>query len=133
MRKPNLSPLQQSEWNSLTKAQRDVITIFIDNYYEVNAVEEENGFYEVLDINDVDAATYTTTEQYIVWRSVTLHQKLVVKEAYRQMLDLNGADLILKYDEDEVYNFPMPFDVFVLYNTFSTMNNITFTFLTNIK
>lgn len=131
MRKPNLSPLQQSDWNSLTKAQRDVITIFIDNYYEVNAVEEENGFYDVLDINDVDAATYTTAEQYIVWRSVTQDQKNAVKEAYKQMLDLNGPDLMRRYDEDDVYNYPMAFDVFVLYNTFTIMNNMVFTFFNN--
>ena len=131
MRKPNLNPFQQSAWNSLTKAQRDVITIFIESYYEVNAVEEENGFYEVLDINDIDAATYTTAEQYIVWRSVTQDQKNAVKEAYRQMLDRNGPDLMRLYDEDDVYNYPMAFDVFVLYNTFTIMNNMVFTFFNN--
>ena len=128
MRKPDLSPHQQAVWNTLTKSQQDVITIFVTNYYEVN---EPETLYEVMDINDVDAGTYTTVEQYLVWRSITLHQKLVVKEAYRQMLDLNEPDLTLKYDEDEVYNYPMDFEVFVLYNTFSTMNNLTFTFLTN--
>jgi hypothetical protein len=132
MRKPNLSPHQQAVWNTITKAQQDVITIFVTNYYEVN---EPETLYEVLDINDVDAGTYTTVEQYLVWRSITLHQKLVVKEAYRQMLDLNEPDLTLKYDEDEVYNYPMDFEVFVLHNTFTIMNNdndnLTFTFLTN--
>ena len=128
MRKPDLSPHQQAVWNTITKAQQDVITIFVTNYYEVN---EPETLYEVLDINDVDAGTYTTVEQYLVWRSITLHQKLVVKEAYRQMLDLNEPDLTLKYDEDEVYNYPMDFEVFVLHNTFTTMNNLTFTFLTN--
>jgi hypothetical protein len=128
MRKPDLSPHQQAVWNTLTKSQQDVITIFVTNYYEVN---EPETLYEVLDINDVDAGTYTTVEQYLVWRSITLHQKLVVKEAYRQMLDLNEPDLTLKYDEDEVYNYPMDFEVFVLHNTFTRMNNLTFTFLTN--
>jgi hypothetical protein len=132
MRKPNLSPHQQAVWNTITKAQQDVITIFVTNYYEVN---EPETLYEVLDIDDVDAGTYTTVEQYLVWRSITLHQKLVVKEAYRQMLDLNEPDLTLKYDEDEVYNYPMDFEVFVLHNTFTIMNNdndnLTFTFLTN--
>jgi hypothetical protein len=128
MRKPDLSPHQQAVWNTLTKSQQDVITIFVTNYYEVN---EPETLYEVMDINDVDAGTYTTVEQYLVWRSITLHQKLVVKEAYRQMLDLNEPDLTLKYDEDEVYNYPMDFEVFVLHNTFTRMNNLTFTFLTN--
>jgi hypothetical protein len=123
MRKPQLSPHQQAIWNTLTKEQQDVITIFAVNYYETN---EPENFDEVLDINDVDAATYTTQEQYIVWRSITAHQKLVVKECYKQMLELNEPDLILKYDDNEVYNLAFDFDVFVLYNTFTTMNDMTF-------
>jgi hypothetical protein len=123
MRKPQLSPQQQAIWNTLTQEQQDVITIFAVNYYETN---EPETFNEVLDINDVDAATYTTQEQYIVWRSITLHQKLVVKECYKQMLELNEPDLTLKYDEDEVYNFPMDFEMFVLHNTFTTMNDRPF-------
>jgi hypothetical protein len=123
MRKPQLSPHQQAIWNTLTKEQQDVITIFAVNYYETN---EPETFDEVLDINDVDAATYTTQEQYIVWRSITAHQKLVVKECYKQMLELNEPDLILKYDDNEVYNLAFDFDVFVLYNTFTTMNDMTF-------
>ena len=123
MRKPQLSPHQQAIWNTLTKEQQDVITIFAVNYYETN---EPETFDEVLDINDVDAATYTTQEQYIVWRSITAHQKLVVKECYKQMLELNEPDLILKYDDNEVYNLAFDFDVFVLYNTFTTMNVMTF-------
>jgi len=123
MRKPQLSPHQQAIWNTLTKEQQDVITIFVVNYYETN---EPETFDEVLDINDVDAATYTTQEQYIVWRSITAHQKLVVKECYKQMLELNEPDLILKYDDNEVYNLAFDFDVFVLYNTFTTMNDMTF-------
>ena len=125
MRKPQLSPHQQAIWNTLTKEQQDVITIFVVNYYETNEPEtfEPLG---VLDINDVDAATYTTQEQYIVWRSITAHQKLVVKECYKQMLELNEPDLTFKYDDDEVYNYPMDFEVFVLCNTFTTMNDRPF-------
>lgn len=135
MIKPDLSPHEQAIWNTITKAQQDVVTILVENCYEVMELEENTGMFDVIHINEVDAATYTTVDQYLVWRSITLWQKNMIMLAFGKMKQLNRADLLLKYNEDEVYNYPMDFDVFVLYNTFTIMNNnndnLTFTFLTN--
>jgi len=135
MRKPDLSPHEQAIWNTITKAQQDVVTILVQNCYEVMELEENTGMFDVIHINEVDAATYTTVDQYLVWRSITLWQKNMIMLAFAKMKELNGPDLMLKYDEDEVYNYPMDFDVFVLYNTFTIMNNdndnLRFTFFNN--
>ena len=135
MRKPDLSPHQQAVWNTITKEQQNVVTILVENCYEVMELEENTGMFDVIHINEVDAATYTTVDQYLVWRSITLWQKNMIMLAFAKMKELNGADLILKYNEDEVYNYPMDFDVFVLYNTFTIMNNdndnLRFTFFNN--
>jgi hypothetical protein len=135
MRKPELSPHEQAIWNTITKEQQNVVTILVENCYEVMELEENTGMFDVIHINEVDAATYTTVDQYLVWRSITLWQKNMIMLAFAKMKELNGPDLILKYDEDEVYNYPMDFDVFVLYNTFTIMNNdndnLRFTFFNN--
>jgi hypothetical protein len=135
MRKPNLSPHEQAIWNTITKEQQNVVTILVENCYEVMELEENTGMFDVIHINEVDAATYTTVDQYLVWRSITLWQKNMIMLAFAKMKELNGPDLMRRYDDDDVYNYPMDYDVFVLYNTFTIMNNdndnLRFTFFNN--
>ena len=131
MIKPDLTPHNIAIWNSITKEQMDVITILVQNYYET---DDDVLFYEVIGVDDVDAGNYTSQNQYIIWRSLTLHQKQLIISTYYEFMKLNDADLRLKYDEEEVYNMDIPYEVFILYNLFTTMNSgLSFKFFNNLN
>jgi len=86
-------------WRSLTKEQKNVITILAENYDEVNfkAADEDWTFPQAITIGDVDAATYTTAEQYIVWRSITTAQKNLLFFVWNMFTDKYSSALSGKY------------------------------------
>jgi len=116
-------------WRSLTKEQKNVITILAENYDEVNfnADDEDWTFPQAISIGDVDAATYTTAEQYIVWRSITMEQKNLVFFVWDNFTDKYAADLAGQYHREEVANMGVSYNMFSLYNMFTAQdqfNNI---------
>ena len=118
-----LNPQNAALWRSLTKEQKSVITILAQNYDEVNN-EEDWTFPAAISINDVDAATYTTVEQYLVWRSITLEQKNLVLFVWDIFVDSYTDQLSRKYDQEEVYNMDISYDMFALYNMFATQDQL---------
>ena len=121
-------------YRSITQEQKNVITILAENYDEVNN-EDDWTFPEAISIDDVDAATYTTVEQYLVWRSITMEQKNLVLFIWDIFVDRHAAELSIMYDEQEVYNMNISYDMFALYNMFTAQDQLRsieeFRFLTN--
>ena len=122
MRALELPPAIKTVWDTITKEQKDVITIFYENYCEVNETSGFPSFVQAMFIDEVDAATYTTMEQYVVWRNISREQKEAVICAYRLMKITNDPQLMSDYDEQEVYNNDMCYDVYVLYHLFTLMS-----------
>ena len=122
MRALELPPAIKTVWNTITKEQKDVITIFYENYCEVNETSGFPSFVQAMFIDEVDAANYTTVEQYLIWRGITREQKESVICAYRLMKITNDPQLMSDYDEQEVYNMGIPYDAYVLYATFTSMS-----------
>ena len=118
-----LNPQNAALWRSLTKEQKSVITILAQNYDEVNN-EEDWTFPAAISINDVDAATYTTVEQYLVWRSITLEQKNLVLFVWDIFVDRYADQLSRRYDQEEVHNMDISYDMFALYNMFATQDQL---------
>lgn len=118
-----LNPQNAALWRSLTKEQKSVITILAQNYDEVNN-EEDWTFPAAISINDVDAATYTTVEQYLVWRSITMEQKNLVLFVWDIFVDRYADQLSRRYDQEEVYNMDISYDMFALYNMFATQDQL---------
>ena len=118
-----LNPQNAALWRSLTKEQKSVITILAQNYDEVNN-EEDWTFPAAIAINDVDAATYTTVEQYLVWRSITMEQKNLVLFVWDIFVDRYTDQLSRRYDQEEVYNMDISYDMFALYNMFATQDQL---------
>jgi hypothetical protein len=132
MRPIDLPPAVKIVWDTLTQEQKNIITIFYENYCQLNDTHGFPSFVEAMFIDEVDAATYTTMEQYAVWRGLSREQKEAVICAYRLMKITNDPQLMHDYDEEEVYNMDMPYDVYVLYRLFTlTGSKPTFKFLTN--
>ena len=132
MRPIELLPATRLVWDTLTKEQKDVITIYYENYCEVNPTNGFPSFVDAMFIDEVDAATYTTMEQYAVWRGITREQKEAVCCAYRLMKITNDTQLLSDYGEQEVYNMDMSYNVYVLYHLFTLMSSKpTFKFLNN--
>ena len=132
MRPIELPPAIKAEWDTLTQEQKNIITIYFENYCEVNETNGFPSFVNAMFIDEVDAATYTTMEQYAVWRGITREQKEAVICAYRLMKITNDPQMMYDYDEEEVYNNNMSYDVYVLYHLFSRMGKgPQFKFLTN--
>lgn len=121
-------------YRSITQEQKNVITILAENYDKVNN-EDDWTFPEAISINDVDAATYTTVEQYLVWRSITTEQKNLVLFLWDIFVDRHAAELSIMYDEQEVYNMNISYDIFALYHMFTAQDELSsiedFRFLTN--
>ena len=121
-------------YRSITQEQKNVITILAENYDEVNN-EDDWTFPEAISIDDVDAATYTTVEQYLVWRSITMEQKNLILFLWDIFVDRHAAELSIMYDEQEVYNMNVSYDIFALYNMFTAQDQLRsieeFRFLTN--
>jgi hypothetical protein len=111
-------------WRSLTKEQKNVITILAENYDEVNfdPDNEDWTFPQAISIGDVDAATYTTSEQYIVWRSITTEQKNLVFFVWDNFTDKYAAALAAQYDREEVENMNVSYNMFSLYNMFTAQD-----------
>ena len=121
-------------YRSITQEQKNVITILAENYDEVNN-EDDWTFPEAISIDDVNAATYTTVEQYLVWRSITMEQKNLILFLWDIFVDRHAAELSIMYDEQEVYNMNVSYDIFALYNMFTAQDQLRsieeFRFLTN--
>lgn len=121
-------------YRSITQEQKNVITILAENYDEVNN-EDDWTFPEAISIDDVDAATYTTVEQYLVWRSITMEQKNLILFLWDIFVDRHAAELSIMYEQEEVYNMNVSYDIFALYNMFTAQDQLRsieeFRFLTN--
>lgn len=135
--KIELSPVNVALWRSLTQEQKNVITILAENYDEVNFNPEQEDwtFPAAISINDVDAATYTTVEQYLVWRSITIEQKNLVLFVWDIFVDRHAAELGFIYEQEDVYNLNVSYNMFALYNMFTAQDQLgninNFRFLTN--
>jgi hypothetical protein len=135
--KIELSPVNVALWRSLTQEQKNVITILAENYDEVNFNPEQEDwtFPAAISINDVDAATYTTVEQYLVWRSITMEQKNLVLFVWDIFVDRHAAELGFIYEQEDVYNLNVSYNMFALYNMFTAQDQLgninNFRFLTN--
>lgn len=129
-----LSPINAALWRSMTQEQKNVITILAENYDEVNNAEDWT-FPAAISINDVDAATYTTVDQYLVWRSITMEQKNLVLFVWDIFVDRHAAELARLYEQEDVYNINVSYDMFALYNMFAAQDQLggmdDFRFLTN--
>ena len=119
-----LNPQNTALWRSLTKEQKNVITILAENYDEVNfnADDEDWTFPKAIGIGDVDAATYTTAEQYLVWRSITTEQKNLVFFVWDVFTDKYAATLAGQYHREEVANLNVSYNMFSLYNMFTAQD-----------
>lgn len=124
-------------YRSITQEQKNVITILAENYDEVNFnVEDEDWtFPEAISIDDVDAATYTTVDQYLVWRSITMEQKNLVLFIWDIFVDRHAAALATLYEQEEVYNINVSYNMFSVYSMFTAQDQLRsieeFRFLTN--
>lgn len=121
-----LSPINVTLWRSITQEQKNVITILAENYDEVNFNPEQEDwtFPEAISIDDVDAATYTTVDQYIVWRSITIEQKNLVLFVWDIFVDRYAADLGRLYEEEDVYNMNISYNMFGVYNMFTAQDQL---------
>jgi len=123
-----MEPDHKLLWDTLTKEQIDVITIFIVNYYDENEVEEgAEAFKAVLLMNVVDAATYLTSQQYLIFRSISDYQKLAIYLAFYLFEALNSEDAKWQYDNDDTVSaVGYSYDVYILHCLFAYQNaNIT--------
>jgi hypothetical protein len=122
--KIELSDVGEAIWNSLTQEQKDVITILAENYDEVHysEVDDDWTFFSAIEIGDVDAATYTTVDQYIVWRSLSAGHKSLVKFVFEEFVGKYAALLAKQYQDDEVYNMNVSYNMFALYTMFSVQD-----------
>jgi hypothetical protein len=118
-----LSPANIELWRSMTQEQKDVITILAENYDEVNN-KEDWTFPQAIAIDDVDAATYTTVDQYLVWRSITMEQKNLVLFIWDIFVDRYAADLARLYEQEDVYNMNISYDMFALYHMFTAQDQL---------
>jgi hypothetical protein len=128
MQQINFTQSEKETWDTITREQKDILTIFFVNYYEMNDGPFTAGLY----IDLIDAATYLTREQYIIYRSITQEQKVIIEIAYTKMLMLNEDEMLASYNHEEVYNMDIPFDVYVVYQLFATTDiNFKFKFFNN--
>ena len=113
-------------WRSITQEQKNVITILAENYDEVNfnPIQEDWTFHEAISINDVDAATYTTVDQYLVWRSITMEQKNLVLFVWDIFVDRYAADLGRLYEQEDVYNLNISYNMFGVYQMFTAQDQL---------
>ena len=129
-----LDEQQAAVWRSITQEQKNVITILAQNYDEV-ANEDDWTFIEAMSLDDVDAATYTTVEQYVVWRSITLQQKQLVLWVWDMFLEQYNDVLTDKYEQQEAYNLDITYSMFGVYAMFANQDQLgninDFRFLTN--
>lgn len=129
-----LNDQQAAIWRSLTKEQKSVITILAQNYDEVTN-EDDWTFHEAMSIDDVDAATFTTVEQYVVWRNITQQQKELVLFVWDQFTERYNDALTSKYDRDEIYSMEISYSMFTVYAMFTNQDQLgdidNFRFLTN--
>lgn len=129
-----LNEQQAAIWRSLTKEQKNIITILAQTYDET-ANEDDWTFPEAMSVDDVDAATYTTVDQYLVWRGITQQQKELVLWVWDQFVEKYNDALTSKYDEKEVYNLDISYSMFSVYAMFENQDQLgsidDFRFLTN--
>jgi hypothetical protein len=127
-----LPPAIKIVWDTLTQEQKNIITIFFKNYSEVNETSGFPSFVEAMFIDEIDVANYTTMEEYAEWRNITRQQKESVICAYRLMKVTNDLQMMYDYDEQELSNNFISYDVYVLHHLFTNMIlKPTFKFLTN--
>ena len=133
MRPIELTPTDKAAFNSLTQIQKDVITIFYERLYEINYRDEFwTLFPQAMSIDVVDAATYLNGEHYLIFRSITPEQKQAVVNAYHLNKQMNDAQMMYDFDDQEVYNMHMSYDVYALYRLFTLMSSqSTFKFFNN--
>ena len=118
-----LNEQQAAIWRSLTREQKNIITILAHNYDEV-ANEDDWTFPEAMSVDDVDAATYTTVEQYLVWRSITLEQKQLVVWIWDMFVERYNDRLTTQYDEGEEYNKDISYSMYTVYNMFTAQDQL---------
>ncbi len=133
MRRISMTPDHKLVWDTLTKEQINIITIFITAYYDENEIEYGiDAFKLALFFNPIDAGNYLTQEQYLIWRSISDYQKLAVFTNYVNYEEAYGRELMNEYHTDEtIAAAGYDYTVFVLHNLFTDMNLPNFKFLTN--
>lgn len=128
-----MTPDLQLVWNTLSKEQIKVISIFIVAYYDENEVEfGHEAFKEVLLLDVVDAASYLSMEDYLIYRTISDYQKLAIYTNYVNYEQKYSEDLMSDYSVDEtVAAADYDYTVYVLHNLFTDMNLLNFRFLQN--
>jgi hypothetical protein len=121
-------------WRSLTDQQKSVITILAKNFDEMVPLDGYT-FPDAMSVDDVDAATYTLSGHYVIWRSITLEQKSIVLLVWETFVERYNDRLWQLYREDEQSNTDFSYSMFTVYCMFANQDRSktisTFKFLTN--
>jgi hypothetical protein len=133
MKRIEMTPDHKLIWDTLTKEQIKIITIFIVAYYDENEVEPgHEALKDALLLDVVDASNYLSIEDYIIFRSINDYQKLAVYTNYVNYEEKYCAELMADYSVDEtVAAAGYDYTVFVLHNLFTDTNLLNFRFFQN--
>lgn len=131
--KIELNEEQSAIWNTITEDHKFAIIDLAKNYDEAVG-EDDWTFPESININDIDAATYTSLFQYRVWREITTEQKQLVLWVWNIFVERYNDLLIRKYNEQELN---LTYNIFCLHVMFINQEELrvknNFKFLTNQK
>jgi hypothetical protein len=128
-----MTPDLRMVWDTLTKEQINIITIFITAYYDETETDNSNeAFKEALFYDVISAGNFLSVTQYLIFRSISDYQKLAIYTNYVNYEEDYSRELISEYHTDEtVAAAGYEYTVFVLHNLFTDANLLNFKFFNN--